>query len=322
MTSPVNLIVTSNAFSHRKVGGHIAEALDLPFLIVAHDFEPEYEMYPNLIYVGTIDFSSVARFSRYDLISGNSIYYGTVEGLPVTTPKMVQALKLKNTRVVAVSNYVKQMLKKVGIRVDDVLHHAVKPVAPDRVYERWIKGLKKGDRKMVTWISANQRRKGLDLLPTIARSFDEKTLFLIVTGLGEVDLAPLKSLKNVHLYTEIGSLTEEQLSSIYELSDVVISTSLSEGFGLTIAEALSYGKKVLTPRYQPFTEYVKEDFTVPIDKAWWELYKGYMWFEMKSVDVEEYVERLRWVLSLETPECGSWTSIDVYKKFAEYLTKS
>jgi len=271
MMRPVNLLITSHAFSHQKIGRQIAEVLDLPFLIADHNFQSGYDFYPNLIYVGTMDYASVSRFARYDLLAGNSVYYATVEGFPVMTPKSLAALQ--NTKVVAVSYYARDMMRRAGVHVDWVLHHAVKTVEPDEKYLRRLKRLKK-KRKMVTWISANQRRKGLDVLYEVARRLEkEDVLFFVLTGLGEVDLAPLQRLDNVHVHLNWGGMTEGELAAVYKSSDLVLSTSLTEGFGLSIAEGLAYGRKVLAPRYPPFTEYVDQDFTVPIARSWWECVK-------------------------------------------------
>lgn len=318
MLQPINLIITSHAYSHRKVGRQIADVLDLPFLIADHDLQLGYDFYRNLVYVGTMDFASVARFARYDLLAGNSVYYATVEGIPVMTPKSLAALH--NAKVVAVSYYARDMMRRAGVRVDWVLHHAVKTVEPDAKRLRWVERLKK-KRKMVTWISANQRRKGLDVLCEVARKLEgENLLLFVLTGPGEVDLAPLQNINNVHIYLNWGGMSEEELAAVYKSSDLVLSTSLTEGFGLSIAEGLAYGCKVLAPRYPPFTEYVDRKFTVPIARSWWELYQGYMWFEMRRADTEELARKVIWAVGLDDDtKCGRWSTIDTYKRFKDFL---
>jgi len=314
---PVSLLVTSNALSHRKVGDQISRVVKLPLRVVTHDWLPGYEMYPALLYVGTFDYASVARFSAYHQVSGRSTFYGTCEGIPVLTPRSIRLLG--EVGVYAVSGYVAERLGSLGVDAE-VLHHGVEVVEEDEEFSGWLERLRDaGSGRLVLWIGANQARKGLDVLSELAGMVDAD--FLVLTGEGEVDLEPLRRRENVHLLLRVGGLTENQLASMFRVSDVLISTSLAEGFGLPVAEAIAYGCRVLVPDLPPFREFVREDYIVPVEREWLELYRGYMWFEMRRVDVGKFAGRLEWILDGGGGgSCGRWSPIEVYNTFRRSLS--
>ncbi|MGD0677250.1 MAG: MSMEG_0565 family glycosyltransferase [Polyangiaceae bacterium] len=55
-----------------------------------------------------------------------------------------------------------------------------------------------------------------------------------------------------------GSVAEDELTDLYRLSDVLLCTSLHEGFGLSVLESMAAGTPVVVPDRQPFTEYLDE----------------------------------------------------------------
>jgi glycosyltransferase-like protein len=62
-----------------------------------------------------------------------------------------------------------------------------------------------------------------------------------------------------------GPLSEEDLTALYRLADVLLFPSLHEGFGLCVLEAMASGAAVIVPRGEPFTEYVDADSAVFVD---------------------------------------------------------
>jgi glycosyltransferase-like protein len=65
-----------------------------------------------------------------------------------------------------------------------------------------------------------------------------------------------------------GTVSEAHLVSLYQASDVLLSPSEQEGWGLSVLEAMAAGLPVIVPRQAPFTEYVSEDsgaFVDPLD---------------------------------------------------------
>ena len=291
------LVVTSKAYSHRKIGRRLVENYFTPsgltsMVLKITDDVPYDFKFRNGLFVITFDKYSLTQVAKFFPIVKHKILYVTLEGVPIldkTSFKILENVDL----IVANSDYTRDVIEDFfDIDVHDVIKHEAWVVKPDvntlNMLYRW-----KGDRKMVLWVSTNQHRKGLDKLVKITRlvaEYDDTIVFRVVTGLGEVNLKALGFSGNTYLDIRIESLSEEELAAYYVASDVVISTSYCEGFGMTINEALAYGKKVLTPRYRPFTEYVTN--TVPIKQVYYVNYMGYMLMEYHDYSTREFAEKL------------------------------
>ena len=57
---------------------------------------------------------------------------------------------------------------------------------------------------------------------------------------------------------ELGPVTEDELTSLYAASQVLLCASLQEGFGLCVLEAMASRSCVVVSRAEPFTEYLDE----------------------------------------------------------------
>jgi glycosyltransferase-like protein len=62
-----------------------------------------------------------------------------------------------------------------------------------------------------------------------------------------------------------GTLPEDELTSLYALSDVLLCPSAQEGFGLCVLEAMAAGVAVVVPDRPPFTEYLDEASAALVD---------------------------------------------------------
>lgn len=65
--------------------------------------------------------------------------------------------------------------------------------------------------------------------------------------------------------TILGTVSEAELTALYQLSDVLLYPSLQEGFGLCVLEALAAKCAVLVPRGAPFDEYLDERCATFVD---------------------------------------------------------
>jgi len=70
------------------------------------------------------------------------------------------------------------------------------------------------------------------------------------------DLTQETGVKDKVIFT--GYVTEKELASLYMRSDVVILTSRTEGFGLTVCEAWNYQKPVVVSKGAGVSELVIE----------------------------------------------------------------
>lgn len=92
----------------------------------------------------------------------------------------------------------------------------------------------------------NDKRKNIDLLLKSFKLILEKVdAILIITGSGDKKLCSklLNPIKENVIFT--GYVTNETLRKLYGISDVYVSSSKLEGFGLTILDAMAAGKPVV-----------------------------------------------------------------------------
>jgi glycosyltransferase-like protein len=78
---------------------------------------------------------------------------------------------------------------------------------------------------------------------------------------------------------ELGSVTERELSGLYQISQMLLCPSSQEGFGLCVLEALAARTAVVVSNAAPFTEYLTTETASFVDPA-------------SAVSIAEAVERL------------------------------
>lgn len=289
------LLVCSRAKSHEKIVNQIANYLDqyeISYFIQKITDEPIRDFNFRLgIFVITFDRYSICEIVKFFPHVKRKVLYVTVEGIPIID-KLAHEVLNDVDIIIANSHYTREKVELLGYKVENVIHHEALIVKPNIDKLNELKEIVK-DKKVILWIGMNQKRKGLNQLAKITRKVVEirdDVIFIVVTGLGEVNLNSLGFASNTILKIEIGNLSEDILSAYYNIADIVISTSYCEGFGMTINEALAYGKKVLTPHYPPFTEYVFN--TAKIDKVYYVNYMNYMLFEWHVLNINDFVKKL------------------------------
>ena len=318
------LVVTSRAYSHRKIAKRLIDNYFNPngissiHLKITDDVPIDFT-FKHGLFIITLDRFSLASIVKFFPLVKYKYLYVTLEGIPILDKYSYEVLKHVDV-IIANSEYTRDIIETFfNINVDKVVRHEAWTVKPNikllNDLYRW-----KGDKKMVLWVSTNQHRKGIDKLAEVTRhvaELDDNIVFRVVTGLGEVNLKALGFSGNTYLDIRIESLSEEELASYYIASDVVISTSYCEGFGMTINEALAYGKKVLTPRYRPFTEYVWN--TVPVRKVYYVNYLNYMLMEYHDYSSRLFAKKL--IDTVYSDEkCGE-AVINTYGEFLKILEK-
>lgn len=277
------VIVHSRAFSHRKVANDIKRVRG-GILASYNDYYDTFGS--SVIVVSTIDYIDIAMSSRFIVPSAECTYYGVAEGVPVVTP--IAQDVVEKCRVVTPSRFAKEMVERSGVRVDEVIPHAVVLENPVSKEVRWLRAKTKKCNKVIGWIGANQVRKGLDIVFKIAWLLSDYC-FLVISGGGEI--AVKKIPKNVIFIDEVYRL--KSVSSLFEVIDVFLSTSRSEGFGLPVFEALAYGKPVVAPAIPVYREFgFLREFLYRVSGTRYVLYKNYMWMQYWEPDVEDAAKRI------------------------------
>ncbi|HEX2670053.1 MAG TPA: MSMEG_0565 family glycosyltransferase, partial [Polyangiaceae bacterium] len=124
------------------------------------------------------------------------------------------------------------------------------------------------DRVVLSVGGIEPRKNSLAALAAVARAFAvEPRLRWVVVGGASIwehdayrrefarQLAALPTELRERI-TILGTVPELELSTLYQLSDVLLCPSLQEGFGLCVLEALAAGVPVVVSRGEPFDEYL------------------------------------------------------------------
>lgn len=249
----------------------------------------------RIICIGTAETKTIKLIRR---LTPNSdlIFYATTEGIcrmDTQTLRFAESIK-----IVAVSEFVEEMLENVGLHVAGVLHQGV-DMSDTAVNRRFYSKLKNKfeNRKVVLTVSANHARKGLDRLLEAYRYVEDEipTSILILhsqpNGYYELEeLIENLGIKRVWLTNTFGIATRTELNTMYKLSDIYVQPSYSEGFGLPILEAFRFNKPVIAADAPPFNEMIKHDVNgtlVPTEGVRWDNFGGELHFKLHTYSARD-----------------------------------
>lgn len=153
--------------------------------------------------------------------------------------------------VTCVSNYTKQKLEEIfGYYDSKVIYNGIDTnIFKPKSVKKESYGIDEG-KTILFFVGNLSRRKGADLLPKIMGKLGDDFLLLTTSGLRKDLKRELKNIKT------IGRLSEKELVNVYNLGDIFLFPSRSEGFGLTVAEAMACGKPVVTTNCSSLPELV------------------------------------------------------------------
>jgi glycosyltransferase involved in cell wall biosynthesis len=153
----------------------------------------------------------------------------------------------------AVSNSCAHYLRKnFNVKIDKVILNGVDIVEFKPQYRK-----KEKPQLQVVWAGKPTFAKGFDMLMDLVKSAPDDLFFNIVFGNVSKDY-PIEIIKggNIRYYQ---NLSRREMVVLYNKSDVCLSTSRYESFGLVPLEAMACGTPVVTPQSVPsFAEYVRQ----------------------------------------------------------------
>jgi len=153
---------------------------------------------------------------------------------------------LTNTdQIISVSNYSKSALQTMFHKPSKVIHngidvHAYKP----------IKVVRHDDKKRILFVGNLIKRKGIDIIPEIIERLGSEYQLYYTQG-----LRTNKRIPSNNCYS-LGKLTEKELIYEYNKCDMLLHPSRLEGFGYSVAEAMSCGKPVVAANSSSLPELI------------------------------------------------------------------
>ncbi|MEO2151443.1 MAG: glycosyltransferase [Thermococcus sp.] len=254
----------------------IGQALESDGHTVEYVYKPDFSINVDLnvdgaIFVHVFDPLYVEPYvfkARSMLQRGYPVaFYTTVEGIPKLG--VTQYWMVRDLRYTAVSRYVARKLAQVKADVPWIVHHGIDLEAVERAKEmaesvREMYGIP-DDKVMALYVAQGHPRKGHDrfsqVLAKLAK-MDDSIHAVVITD--EKGMEHYSGLSNTTVLNLFGKLSEEELYAFYHAADFYVHPSLSEGFGLPVAEALAAGRLVVHPAYEPLTEITSKDTSVRV----------------------------------------------------------
>jgi glycosyltransferase involved in cell wall biosynthesis len=190
--------------------------------------------------------------------------YVTIEGVPTKANTLCS--NLPKLDLIANSKFTKDCLQRAGLKVIDVVHHAVdiercqaQTKSSFTIRKKWENEY--GDRTKIIYVGRNDPRKALDRLAKalhmIPDELKEKMVLLLFT---EGDVKALTCQNNVINVGSFGSISYDQVLQLIGASDYLVFPTISEGFGLPVLEANAMGIPAIHAWIPPLSEFSSKEF--------------------------------------------------------------
>lgn len=333
----VKIVTKMDWPSFRNVAIQVRKALSSYCSCTIYD-RTNVEPGGNILFIGTV-FHQTLNFLNKFLGQSNIVFYGTTEGHSFVDEASLEVAK--QIKIVAVSNFVKQMLEEIGIPVAGVVHHGL-DMDDRRVDTQFYKVLKKKlkNKKIIFTASANHSRKGLDNLlygyHLVEQEIKNTYLILHSEPTGYYNISKMaEDLKFKHLWLTnlFGKLSPSQLNAFYKLCSVYVQPSYSEGFGLPILEAFRFNKPVIAVDAPPFNEVIehgKSGILVPLSKITWSNFANLVLFKMHMYRAEDLAQAILELMTNQQQitkmqeniqkEKHNWSVKKLYPELLNYFT--
>jgi len=283
----------------------------------------------NILFIETIR-QDTLKFLGEILPGSNIVFYGTTEGHTLLDRESVEVAR--NINIVAVSNFVRQMLEEVGVTVAGVVHHGLDMDA-NAVDLSFLHSVKeRANKKLIALtIASNDPRKGLEKLLQ-AYKFIESSVpnsFLVLHSEPKrnydheeqryreryYDLPKLVSklgIERIWLTNSYGLMSSGEVNALYELCQAYVFPSFSEGFGLPMLEAFRFNKPVVAVDAPPFNEIIEDGYTgklIPYKEVRWFNYKNKVLFKMHVYEPHSLAEAMASLLTNQVLRARMETNI-------------
>jgi len=272
--------------------------------------------------------------------TGRAVFYTTIEGIPYRT--LAQNTGVKYVDFVANSKFTADCLKKAGLKVKCVVHHAIDYDLCRKAEEksgRLRQKLKSDfkDRVIFLYVGRDDHRKQLDRLMKAVDILNTKHPHdFVLLCWTELRRPKLFERPNVKVCGTFGSRPYFDVLKLMASVDYTVFPSVCEGFGLPVLESMAVGTPVVHCWFPPLSEFSLKYANITFDYSYEEFWKTtaeqYFWMHMydpedladamaRAIDIylnypDEYTEMKFMCMG----HAGHWDYKDVYKPFVRMLT--
>jgi len=237
---------------------------------------------------------------------GKAYIYSTVEGIPY--PHITKVHCCRYAEYVANSNFTKRCLEKAGLKVIDVIHHAVDftEVEQAKKIAQYLRQKIKRDfpgRVVFCYVGRDDHRKQLDKLMQAIDIVNEKAKDKLVLLLHtELRRPKLFERPNVYIVSKFGELTHVKVLALMHASDYFVFPSVCEGFGVPVLEAMAVGRPVIHCWFEPLSEFSNREYNIVFDYLDVEYWKtsAEQYFEMHMYEPEQLADAILYAIDIYT----------------------
>jgi len=287
-------------------------------------------------------FSLTINYLQRFLPEKNVVFYAVTEGNPILDSVSLDAAK--DITFVTPSQFTKECIEEVGLKVEAVIPHGIDPsVKPDEKFMQRIKQLipqpsNVQPSNVMLCVAGNVQRKALDKLIVAYKTIQKmvKDSFLILhSGMGDTNIMALQQaldLKRFLFTNSWGLLDKYKMAALYKLCDFYVQPSEVEGFGLTYLEAFAAGKPVIGVDCPNTNQIVKNGYTgllLPVNRT-----EDIVWQQRHAIrlhhfDVDTLIDAMLVMCDNNTriklavnakKEKAKWDMNEIYTKFLRWLT--
>jgi len=252
---------------------------------------------------------------------GRAVYYVTIEGIPY--PILARSYGTKYIEFTANSHFTRRCLEMVGLKVVDVVHHAIDVDEAsrarrlgERLYEKVHKDY--GGRVVFCYVGRDDHRKQLDRLMRAVDILNQKARDKYVLLMHvEVRRPKLFQRPNVYVVGRFGELPHDKVMAFYYACDFMVFPSVCEGFGVPVLECMAMGRPVVHCWYPPLSEFSLKEYNVTFDYRDVEYWKtgAEQYFIMHMYDPEDLADAMLNAIDLKLnyPSCYEEMCFKVYE---------
>jgi glycosyltransferase involved in cell wall biosynthesis len=172
------------------------------------------------------------------------------------------ALKLYQNKAIKLADYIHATAKSEIDQINFLGYNNKSTIIPNGVDLREIvekENFKFGEKKIFLFLSRIHPKKGLEVLIDAVNQIEQNNIIFYIAGEGEMDYVNelINKVKNKDLDNKIfflGGVYGEEKWKLFKKSNFFVLPTLSENFGIVIAEALAIGLPVITTSGSPWQE--------------------------------------------------------------------